>query len=115
MAQAVSAMKAGIEKAVAAKNGGWPSDAELAAAFKGLEFPSPTASVRIREDGQGLENQLIGTTLHSDKYPFPVLTDMIVFPAESVTTPVGQKSADWLKTLTPDMVAKLPQAQAFKS
>ena len=33
----------------------------------------------------------------------------------SVTTPVGQKSADWLKTLTPDMVAKLPQAQAFKS
>ncbi len=114
MAQAVSAMKAGIEKAVAAK-GGWPTDAELAAAFKGLEFPSPTASVRIREDGQGLENQLIGTTLHSDKYPFPVLTDMIVFPAESVTTPVGQKSADWLKTLTPDMVAKLPQAQAFKS
>ncbi|SEP48455.1 branched-chain amino acid transport system substrate-binding protein [Methylobacterium sp. ap11] len=115
MAQAVSAMKAGIEKAVAAKGGGWPTDAELAAAFKGLEFPSPTASVRIREDGQGLENQLIGTTLHSDKYPFPVLTDMIVFPAESVTTPVGQKSADWLKTLTPDMVAKLPQAQAFKS
>ncbi|AWN47508.1 branched-chain amino acid ABC transporter substrate-binding protein [Methylobacterium terrae] len=115
MAQAVSAMKVGIEKAVAAKGGGWPTDAELAAAFKGLEFPSPTASVRIREDGQGLENQLIGTTLHSDKYPFPVLTDMIVFPAESVTTPVGQKSADWLKTLTPDMVGKLPQAQAFKS
>jgi branched-chain amino acid transport system substrate-binding protein len=114
MAQAVSAMKVGIEKAVAAKGGGWPTDAELAAAFKGLEFPSPTASVRIREDGQGLENQLIGTTLHTDKYPFPVLTDMIVFPAESVTTPVGQKSADWLKTLTPEMVAKLPQAQAFK-
>ncbi|MGE7416285.1 ABC transporter substrate-binding protein [Methylobacterium tarhaniae] len=114
MAQAVSAMKVGIEKAVAAKGGGWPTDAELAAAFKGLEFPSPTASVRIREDGQGLENQLIGTTMHSEKYPFPVLTDMIVFPAESVTTPVGQKSADWLKTLTPDMVAKLPQAQAFK-
>ncbi|PIK70030.1 branched-chain amino acid ABC transporter substrate-binding protein [Methylobacterium frigidaeris] len=114
MAQAVSAMKVGIEKAVAAKGGGWPTDAELAAAFKGLEFPSPTASVRIREDGQGLENQLIGTTLHSDKYPFPVLTDMIVFPAETVTTPAGQKSADWLKTLTPDMVAKLPQAQAFK-
>lgn len=114
MAQAVSAMKVGIEKAVAAKGGGWPTDAELAAAFKGLEFPSPTASVRIREDGQGLENQLIGTTMHSEKYPFPVLTDMVVFPAESVTTPVGQKSADWLKTLTPDMVAKLPQAQAFK-
>ncbi|MEH3147902.1 MAG: ABC transporter substrate-binding protein [Methylobacterium frigidaeris] len=114
MAQAVSAMKAGIEKAVAAKGGGWPTDAELAAAFKGLEFPSPTSSVRIREDGQGLENQIIGTTLHADAYPFPVLTDMLVFPAETVTTPVGQKSADWLKTLTPDMVAKLPQTVAYK-
>ncbi|WP_298954696.1 ABC transporter substrate-binding protein [uncultured Methylobacterium sp.] len=114
MAQAVSAMKAGIEKAVATKGGGWPTDAEMAAAFKGLEFPSPTSSVRIREDGQGLENQIIGTTLHADAYPFPVLTDMLVFPAESVTTPVGQKSADWLKTLTPDMVAKLPQTVAYK-
>lgn len=114
MAQAVAAMKAGIERAVAAKGGEWPTDAELAAAFKGLEFPSPTSTVRIREDGQGLENQLIGTSHHSDRYPFAVLTDMVVFPADLVTTPVGQKSADWLKTLTPDIVGRVPQAVAFK-
>ncbi len=114
MAQAVFAMKAGYEKAIAAKGGGWPNDAELAAAFKGLEFPSLTGTIRIREDGQGLEDQLIGTTIQTDKYPFPVMTDMVVFPAASVTAPVGQKSLDWLKTLTPAVLESLPQPVAYR-
>jgi branched-chain amino acid transport system substrate-binding protein len=114
MAQAVFAMKAGYEKAMAAKGGGWPTDAELAAAFRGLEFPSLTASVRIREDGQGLENQIIGTTHHADQYPFAVMTDMVVFPAEMVTTPVGMKSADWLKTLKPEIIQRMPQPVAYQ-
>ncbi|WP_157136187.1 ABC transporter substrate-binding protein [Teichococcus cervicalis] len=114
MAQAVFAMKAAYEKAIAAKGGGWPNDAELAAAFKGLEFPSLTGSIRIREDGQGLEDQLIGTTVQTDKYPFPVMTDMVVFPAASVTTPVGQKSLDWLKTLTPAVLESMPQPVAHR-
>jgi branched-chain amino acid transport system substrate-binding protein len=114
MAQAVYAMKAGYEKALAAKSGAWPTDAELAAAFRGLEFPSLTGAIKIREDGQGLENQLIGTTIHSDSYPFPVMTDMVVFDAASITTPVGQKSVDWLKTLKPEMVNAMPAPVVFK-
>lgn len=114
MAQAVFAMKAGYEKAIAAKGGGWPTDAELAAAFRGLEFPSLTASVKIREDGQGLENQIIGTTLHTDVYPFPVMTDMVVFDADRITAPVGQKSVEWLKTLTPDVIKSVPAPVPFK-
>lgn len=114
MAQAISCMKAAYERALAAKGGAWPTDAELAAAFRGLEFPSPTATVRLREDGQGLEQQLFGTTVHTDKYPFPVLDRMVVFPAEFITTPVGQKSADWLKTLKPDILAQVPEAVAYK-
>ena len=114
MAQAVNAMKAGYEKAIAAKGGGWPTDAELAASFKGLTFPSLTSEVTIREDGQGLENQLIGTTLHTDKYAFPVMTDMMVMDAKMITTPVGQKSVEWLKTLKPDILDKLPTPVAYK-
>lgn len=114
MFQAVSATKAAYEKAIAAKGGAWPNDAELAAAFRGLEFPSLTSSVKIREDGQGLENQIIGRTLQTDKYPFPVMTDMMVFPGEMITTPVGQKSIDWLKTLKPDLLDKLPTPVAYK-
>ncbi|CEJ09873.1 hypothetical protein BN1110_00144 [bacterium YEK0313] len=114
MAQAVACMKAGYEKALAAKGGAWPTDAELASAFRGLEFPSPTSTIKIRSDGQGLENQLIGRSIHTDKYAFPVLTDMVVFPAEMITTPVGQKSGDWLKGLKPDILGKVPQAVAYR-
>jgi branched-chain amino acid transport system substrate-binding protein len=114
MAQAVSCMKAGYEKALAAKGGAWPTDLELASAFRGLSFASPTSSVTIRQDGQGLENQLIGTSVHSDNYPFPVLTDMTVFPAAMVTTPVGQKSTDWLKTLKPDLLSQVPASVPYK-
>ena len=83
-------------------------------AFPGLEFDSPTARLRIREDGQGLEPQLIGTTTHTDRYPFAVLTDMVIFPPELVTTPAGQNSVAWLKTLKPDILQQVPAPVAFR-
>ncbi len=115
MAQAVYAMKAAYEKALARKGGAWPTDAELAAAFKGLQFPSLTSSVKIREDGQGLASMLVGTTTTDPKYPFPTLKDMVVFPGEMVTTPVGKTSFDWLKTLEPEILDRVPQPLTSKS
>lgn len=104
MAQAVWALKAAIEKAVAAKNGGWPSDAELAAAFRGLTFPTPTSTITLREDGQGLEDQIVGVSSFNDRFPFAVPKDMMLYPGATVSAPVGQKSTDWLKTLQPSMI-----------
>jgi branched-chain amino acid transport system substrate-binding protein len=104
MAQAVWALKAGIEKAVAAKGGAWPSDAEMAAAFRGLTFPTPTSTITLREDGQGLEDQLVGVSSFNERFPFAVPKDMMLFPAAQVSAPVGQKSTDWLKTLTPAFI-----------
>ena len=112
MAQAISATQAAYAKAVQAKQGGWPNDAELSAAFRNLEFASPTTKVRIREDHQGVENILVGKTRQDEKYPFATLTDMMLIPGDLVSTPVGQKSADWLKALKPDMVQQLPQTIA---
>lgn len=114
MAQAVFAMKAAYEKALAAKSGAWPTDAELAAAFKGLRFSSLTSPVTIREDGQGLANMIVGTTKMDANYPFPILNDMVVFPGEMVTTPVGKTSFDWLKTLEPEILSRIPQPIASK-
>lgn len=108
MAQAFSALEAAYAKAVQAKGGVWPDDAELAAAFPGLEFASPTTKVRIREDHQGVENMLVGTTAHSDQYPFAILEKMVVVPGDTVMAPVGRTTADWLKTLDPAMVERLP-------
>jgi branched-chain amino acid transport system substrate-binding protein len=33
---------------------------------------------------------------------------MIMFPAAMVSTPVGQKSVDWLKSLKPEFLAQVP-------
>ena len=110
MAQAISALQAGYAKAIAAKGGGWPNDQELANAFRGLTFETPTSTITLREDGQGLEDQIVGLSSFNDKFPFAVPKDMIIFPAAMVSTPVGMKSVDWLKTLTPDFLGKVPAA-----
>lgn len=115
MAQAFSALQAGYAKAIQAKGGaGWPNDQELADAFRGLTFPTPTSTITLREDGQGLEDQLVGLSSHGERFPFAVPDRMVIFPAAMVSTPVGQKSVDWLKTLKPDMVNQVPAPVATR-
>ncbi len=108
MAQAFSALQAAYARAIQAKGGGWPNDQELADAFRGLTFDSPTSTITLREDGQGLEDQLVGISSQGDRYPFAVPRDMVIFPAAMVSTPVGQKSVDWLKSLKPEILEKVP-------
>jgi branched-chain amino acid transport system substrate-binding protein len=110
MAQAISALQAAYARAIAAKGGGWPNDAELANAFRGLTFDTPTSAIMLREDGQGLEDQIVGLSSFNDRFPFAVPKDMVIFPAAMVSTPVGMKSVDWLKTLKPEMLAQVPAA-----
>ena len=105
IAQALWALKAATEKAVAAKNGAWPADAELAAAFRGLTFPTPTSTITLRDDGQGLEDQIVGLSSFNDRFPFAVPKEMMLFPGAQVSAPVGQVSTNWLKTLKPDFIA----------
>jgi branched-chain amino acid transport system substrate-binding protein len=112
MAQAISAMQGAYAKAIAAKGGGWPNDEELSNAFRGLTFDSPTSTITLREDGQGLEDQIVGISSFNDQYPFAVPKDMILFPADMVSTPVGQNSVEWLKTLKPDFVSRVPAPMA---
>ena len=104
MAQALWALKAGVEKAVAAKGGAWPSDLDMANAFRGLSFPTPTSTITLREDGQGLEDQIVGLSSFNDRFPFAVPKEMMLFPGAQVSAPVGQVSTNWLKTLTPAMI-----------
>jgi branched-chain amino acid transport system substrate-binding protein len=110
MFQALSALQAAYAKAMAANAGNWPNEAQLAAAFPGLEFDSPTARLRIREDGQALEPQLIGTTRHTDALPFATMGDMVLFPPELVTAPVGRNSVEWLRAMTPEILNRVPAA-----
>jgi branched-chain amino acid transport system substrate-binding protein len=53
MAQAFSALQGAYARAIQAKGGGWPNDQELADAFRGLTFDSPTSTITLRETGRG--------------------------------------------------------------
>ncbi|HYZ34200.1 MAG TPA: ABC transporter substrate-binding protein [Crenalkalicoccus sp.] len=112
MAQAFSATEAAYRRAIAAKGGGWPSDAELAAAFRGLTFDTPTSSITLREDGQGLEDQIVGLSSFGSEFPFAVPKEMALYPAAKVSTPAGQRSIEWLRTLKPELVAEAPRPLA---
>jgi branched-chain amino acid transport system substrate-binding protein len=112
MVQALDAVVADYEKAIAAGKGQWPSTEQLADTMHGLDFRGLTRPVVIREDGQGLEAQLLGVTRKTAAYPFPVLDKIVIYPAALVTTPVGKKSPEWVKTLTP-AIMKDPGIKAF--
>lgn len=104
MIQALDGMVAGYQKAIKANKGQWPSTEQVADAMHDLEFRGLTRSVKMRADGQGLEDQLMGVTKMTAAYPFPVIDKMVIYPAELITAPVGQKSPSWVKTIKPDLM-----------
>jgi branched-chain amino acid transport system substrate-binding protein len=104
MAQALRALQAAYAKALEAGNGEWPDTEALVDAFEGLEFRGLSRPVKIREDHQGLEDQMLGTTIHVDQYDFAVLDNMMIFPAKEITTPVGKISEEWVQSLSPELI-----------
>ena len=104
MAQALVGLKTGYEKAIKANGGKWPTTEQVAEAMRTMEFKTFGHPVRMRVDGQGLEDQLLGITKRVPEYPFAVMDKMMIVPAELVTTPVGQKSPEWVKTIKPSIL-----------
>lgn len=101
MAQALVGLKTGYEAAIGANGGKWPSPEQVAEAMRKMTFKAYGRDIKMREDGQGLEDQLLGVTKRVPPYPFAVIDKMMLVPAGMVTAPVGQISSAWIKTLTP--------------
>jgi len=104
MVQALDGLVAGYQKAIKTNKGRWPTTEQVADAMRGLEFRGLTNTIKIREDGQGLEDQLLGITKKTPAYSFPILEKIVVYPADLITTPVGKKSPEWVKTLKPELI-----------
>ena len=104
MVQAIDGLVAGYQSAAKANKGNWPSVEQVADALHSIEFRGLTNAVKMREDGQGLEDQLLGVTKKTPEYKFPTLEKIAVYPAEMITTPVGQKSPAWVKTVKPGLI-----------
>ena len=77
---------------------------QVADATKGITTEAYSRPITIREDGQGLADQLLGTTKRNPKYNFAVMDDIAVYPADKISTPVGKMSVEWLKTLEPSIL-----------
>jgi branched-chain amino acid transport system substrate-binding protein len=104
MVQALDALVAGYQKAIKANKGKWPTTEQVTDGMRGLEFRGLTNTVKIREDGQGLEDQLLGITRKTAAYDFQTLEKIVIYPADLITTPVGKKSPEWVKTLKPELI-----------
>ncbi|HVE49586.1 MAG TPA: ABC transporter substrate-binding protein [Casimicrobiaceae bacterium] len=90
--------------ALKTSGGKWPSNEQVADAMRSLTFRGLTRSVTMREDGQGLEDQMLGVTRMTPAYPFAVISGLTIYPGAMVQAPVGAKSPDWVKTLKPDLL-----------
>ncbi|MCY1379214.1 hypothetical protein D9M69_669120 [compost metagenome] len=112
--QGIQGLKAGYEKAIKDNGGAWPTPEQVAAAMHDVSFKGYGREVKMhRADGQGLEAQMFGVTRKSDKYPFKVLADITIIPAELVTPGVTDTSMEWIeKSLTPE-VLKSDQIKVF--
>ena len=104
MAQALEGLKTGYENAIKVNGGKWPTTEQVAEAMRKMEFKAYGRTVSMREDGQGLEAQLLGVTKRVPQYPFAVMDKMMLVPAELVTTPVGQKSSAWVKLIKSEVL-----------
>jgi branched-chain amino acid transport system substrate-binding protein len=97
MAQAFYGLKAGIEKAVRAKNGGWPNNEEIAAAMEGITFETPRGPVTVRKDHEAVHDAMWGVASgKTHALGFPLLDNFKVFKAEDVTPPEGRTTVQWM-------------------
>ena len=109
---AIQAVVDGYNAAIKQNGGNWPTTEQVADAMHKLTFRGLTRPVTMREDGQGLEDQMLGVTKMTPAYPFPIIDGLTIYPAALVQNPVGTKSPEWVKTLKIDML-KDPRIKSF--
>ncbi len=102
--QALAALEAAYTKAIEENGVDWPTEDQVLAAMSGLTFQGLGLPVTIREDNQGIESQLMGTSVQTGDHPFATLENIMIFDGAELTAPVGEVSTDWIKTLEPSFI-----------
>ena len=98
MWQALFGLKTAVEKAMADNGGKKPSDEELVAAMKGLEWDAPSGHIEMAlADGhQAIQPNAIGTTKWNANAGKMELVDVEYYAARCVNPPEGVLAADWI-------------------
>ena len=114
MANTINAVKVVYDKALAETKGKWPTRDDLVAAAKNLKTETLTGTIELRDDNDGLVDQVIGMTTKDSGHPFPIMGDMVRYPASLVTPPVGVDPLAWIAKLNPSILATLPKPVSYK-
>lgn len=114
MANTLYAVKAVYEKALAANKDRWPTRDDLVAAAKNLKTETLTGTLSLRDDNDGMVDQIVGVTRKTAAYPFPIMGEMVRYPASLVTPPVGTDPIAWIGNLKPAMMAGMPKPGSYK-
>lgn len=114
MANTINAVKVVYGKALADTKGKWPTRDDLVAAAKNLKTETLTGTIELRDDNDGLVDQVIGMTTKDPGHPFPIMGDMVRYQASLVTPPVGVDPLAWIAKLNPSVLATLPKPGSYK-
>jgi branched-chain amino acid transport system substrate-binding protein len=114
MANTLQAVKIVYEKAIAAHKDRWPTRDDLVAAAKNLKTDTFTGTLALRDDNDGLVDQIVGVTAKDPRYPFPIIGSMVRYPASLVTPPVGTDPIAWIGNLKSSMLANVPKPGSYK-
>lgn len=99
LAQSLLGLKSAWEKAQAKKGGARPTTEEVISAFAGIEFKTPSTTVRmaLASGHQGITDTAYGTYKFDKAENKPTLVDIMRFPAECVNPPPNVDSVAWLE------------------
>ncbi len=114
MANALEYVKVAYQTAMRKNGGKWPSREELDAAMNDSTVKTYTGTTVTRSDNDGVVDQIVGQTVKSSQYPFPVMGDMARYSGETLMPPEGQDPIKWLGALTPSFVAEMPKPGSYK-
>lgn len=102
MAQALQA----IDKSLSASWDGQRATLHeaLLKGWNGLELDDFTGKLAIRGDNQAIEDQLFGIAEPLDGQSYMTLKRLALIPGKLISPPVGAKTDEWARTLTPALL-----------
>jgi branched-chain amino acid transport system substrate-binding protein len=99
MALSILGLKVAWEKAQTAKGSSRPSTDEVATAFEGIQYDTPSGPVKLAlgNGHQGIQDTAYGIYKWNKQKNEGEVVDIARFPAECVNPPVDQNADDWIK------------------
>lgn len=117
MMNTILAVKTMYERALERTGGRWPTSDDLVEALRGAEVKNFTGTLRMRDDNDGLVDQVVGIVRHVPTPPFAVMAEMVRYPAELITPPVFPVGFDpirWIRALPPEFFGRLPKPGSYR-